>query len=133
LYLENNHGDFHVIQHKGKTLRTEIFNQLHTAILDFLQQELQTQNQEKTVVITHHVPTLMNYLEIYKGSKLNEGFAVELFDTIESSGANYWIYGHSHFNTPEFYIGTAKMLTNQMGYMHHNEHLQYNPNATINL
>jgi predicted phosphohydrolase len=130
-YLENNLSDFHVIQYKGKTLRTEIYNQLHAESLHFIQQELQTQNQGKTVVVTHHVPTYMNYPEIYKGSKLNEGFAVETFDTIESSRVDYWIYGHSHFNTAEFSIGNTKMLTNQLGYIHEREHLLFNPDATI--
>ncbi len=44
-------------------------------------------------MVPHHVPTFMNYPELYKGSKINEGFAVELFDTIEASSVDYWIYG----------------------------------------
>jgi hypothetical protein len=74
------------------------------------------------VVITHHVPSLMNYPKIYKNSPLTEAFAVELFDLIDDSGAACWIYGHHHANTPEFNIGRTKMLTNQLGYVHHYEH-----------
>lgn len=131
LYVQENLSDFHVILYKGRTLTTDIYNNLHEESSRFLKQELQTQHHGKTVVITHHVPTYINYPDIYKGSKLNECFAVELFETIESSAANYWIYGHSHFNTPEFSIGDTKMVTNQMGYVHQRQHLLFNANATF--
>jgi predicted phosphohydrolase len=130
-YVQENLSDFHVILYKGKTLTTETYNQLHIESLHFIQQELQTQNQGKTFVVTHHVPTYMNYPMIYKGSKLNECFAVELFDTIAASSVDYWIYGHSHFNTKDFMLGNTKMLTNQLGYVHQNEHLLFNPDATV--
>jgi hypothetical protein len=42
--------------------------------------ELQRNDAGKKVVVTHHVPTLKNYPEKYKGDVLNEAFAVELFD-----------------------------------------------------
>lgn len=67
--------------------------------------------------VTHHVPTELNYPEMYKGSELNDAFVVELFDLIESSSADYWLYGHHHRIIPEFTIGKTKLITNQMGYV----------------
>lgn len=58
----------------------------------------------------------------YKGSILNEAFAVELFDLIEASENTSWVFGHHHTNTPEFMIGITKLLTNQLGYVQVNEH-----------
>lgn len=43
--------------------------------------------------ITHHIPTLFNYPAKYKNKVLNEAFAVELFNLIDNSGPDYWIYG----------------------------------------
>ncbi|HRW21229.1 MAG TPA: metallophosphoesterase, partial [Bacteroidales bacterium] len=80
-----------------------------------------------------HVPTFLNYPEIYKGDILNEGFGVELFDSIEKSKINYWIFGHHHSNPGEFLIGNTKLLTNQLGYVHHNEHEFFKCNAIINI
>jgi Icc-related predicted phosphoesterase len=88
---------------------------------------------EKTIVMTHHVPTLMNYPAQYKGSNINEAFAVELYDFIESSNVPYWIYGHHHFNTSSFKIGNTAMLTNQLGYVQNNEHKLFNPSAIIEI
>ena len=129
--VERGLSDFHVIKYKDNRLTSEVYNQLHEDSINFINQELQLENQGKTVVVTHHVPTFMNYPEIYKGSKINDGFAVELFDTIEASSVNYWIYGLSHYNTANFNIGNTQMLTNQLGYIHHNENLLFDPNATI--
>jgi hypothetical protein len=72
----------------------------------------------------------MHYPEMYKTDLLNEAFAVELFPFIESSGIDYWIYGHHHCNTPAFSIGNTQMLTNQLGYVQQGEHLLFD-NATI--
>ena len=85
----------------------------------------------KTVVVTHHVPTLLNYPSWYKTSILNQAFAVELFDLIEDSLIDYWIYGHSHINTPEFMIGNTHLLINQLGYVSHFEHQQFQKDKII--
>jgi hypothetical protein len=75
----------------------------------------------------------MNYPEAYKGDILNEAFAVELFDMIEATGPDYWIYGHIHGNTPAFEIGKTQLLTNQLGYVRFREHLQFNTKKIITL
>ncbi|MEY2828238.1 MAG: hypothetical protein RIQ33_96, partial [Bacteroidota bacterium] len=86
---------------------------------------LSTEKNDKTVVVTHHVPTLKNYPEQYINSNINEAFAVELYDFIEASNINYWIYGHHHANTADFKIGKTNLLTNQLGYIRHGEHRKY--------
>ena len=76
---------------------------------------------------------LLNYPEQYKGDALNKAFAVELHDFIESSGVNYWIYGHHHNNVPDFKIGNTTMLTNQMGYVRANEHETFRTDAIFEI
>jgi hypothetical protein len=36
---------------------------------------------------------------------------------IEKSDIDYWVYGHHHYNTPEFIVGNTRMVTNQLGYV----------------
>lgn len=131
--IERSLNDFHLINHKGFRFSGEQYNQLHEESLDFIQNELITDNDEKPVVFTHHCPTFLNYPEQYKGDVLNEAFAVELYDLIESSNIAYWVYGHHHSNTPEFAIGNTKLITNQLGYVHQNEHLKFETNKCIDL
>ncbi|MPN61726.1 hypothetical protein SDC9_209468 [bioreactor metagenome] len=97
----------------------------------FLEKELTTETGLKKVVATHHVPTRMNYPEQYKSSVLNEAFAVELFELIEKTTPEAWIYGHSHSNTPDFEIGNTRMLTNQLGYVKYGEQSKFSENKYI--
>ena len=120
--IERGMSDFHVIKYGEHRFSADIFNQSHDQSFSFIEEELSKNRTGKTVVATHHVPTLMNYPERYKGNVLNDAFAVELFDLIETKGPDYWIYGHTHNNTTDFEIGKTKLLTNQLGYIMHNEH-----------
>jgi hypothetical protein len=95
------------------------------------------QNIEKVTsdvaVFTHHCPTFLNYPQQYKGDALNEAFAVELFDMIESSNIDYWVYGHHHINISEFNIGNTKLLTNQLGYVQRYENTLFKTDKYIEL
>lgn len=129
--IANRMSDFQVIRYKDEDFTPDRFNQLHENALSFIKTELQRNYNGKTVVVTHHVPTLLNYPEQYKGDLLNEAFAVELFDFIETTAPDYWIYGHHHCNTTPFSIGTTQMLTNQLGYLKHNEQAGFNSKALL--
>ena len=131
--IERSLNDFHLIKHKGFRFSAEQYNQLHAESLAFIQNELKTVQEEKTAVFSHHCPTFLNYPEQYKGDVLNEAFAVELHDLIESSNIDYWAYGHHHSNIPEFSIGKTKLITNQLGYVQRNEHLKFETNNVIDI
>lgn len=131
--IERSLNDFHLIKHKGFRFSAEQYNQLHAESLAFIQNELKTVQEEKTAVFSHHCPTFLNYPEQYKGDVLNEAFAVELHDLIESSNIDYWAYGHHHSNIPEFSIGKTKLITNQLGYVQRNEHLKFETNKVIDI
>lgn len=111
----------------------ERYNELHADSIAFLEKELTAETNLKKVVVTHHVSTLMNYPEQYKGSILNEAFAVELFDLIEATAPDAWIYGHTHGNTPDFEIGKTRLLTNQLGYVNYGEHQKFNTKKLITI
>lgn len=101
--------------------------------LAFINAAFQDNRAENTVVFTHHAPTFLNYPKQYKGDILNEAFAVELFELIESSDIEYWVYGHHHSNVTEFALGNTKLITNQLGYAQNNEHLLFDPGKSIDL
>jgi hypothetical protein len=67
----------------------------------------------------------MKNLSLLPSSDINEAFGVELYDLIEKANADFWIYGHHHCNVPPFNIGKTKLLTNQLGYVHNDEHLLF--------
>ena len=114
-------SDFHAIKYNNKVLTPDHYNLLHIQCHSFLNEELSKVGPEKKIIVTHHVPTFMNYPEKYKGDSLNEAFAVELYNDVLRSDAAFWIFGHHHTNTPDFLIGSTKVTTNQLGYVKYNE------------
>lgn len=132
-YIEKNLSDFHAIKYKNYRFSIDRYNELHEDCLHFVKSQLQEKYNGKTIVTTHHVPTFFHYPAQYKGSDLNEAFAVELFDLIETNGPDYWIYGHHHVNTPVFKIGNTTMLTNQLGYVKYGEQKGFSTNAIIEI
>ncbi len=129
--IKKNMADFRLIKSNGNMINIDDYNHLHEECLSFISKEIQTETDKKTVVVSHHLPTFFNYPEKYRHSELNSAFATELFDLIEKSNVDYWIYGHSHEVVPDFKIGRTTLTTNQLGYAEHGEHLKFISNKLL--
>ena len=126
-------NDYSLIKFNRRNLTPSDSNMLHQQDLSFLNKSFNKNADTPTLIVTHHVPTFLNYPDKYKGDALNDAFAVELYNFIESSNIDYWIYGHHHANTPDFSIGKTKMLTNQLGYVKYGEHIKFDNYKLITL
>ena len=106
---------------------------LHGQCMDWLSGALEASAAKHKVVVTHHCPTLRDAFNGYPGGALNSAFQVDLDAFVEKCGAEYWIYGHTHFaGGSGSKIGDATLLCNQLGYVFQDEHLQgYVPGAVI--
>lgn len=131
--IQQHVSDFHVIKFNKERLFPVQFNELHRKSLSFLKNELNRDYIGNTIVVTHHVPTLFNYPEKYKGSELSDAFVVELYDFIAASHIDYWIFGHHHDNMGAFTIGKTNMLTNQLGYVRYNENEGFDNKTYIDI
>jgi predicted phosphohydrolase len=129
--IEKAMNDFKVIRFGEKRFSTRVYNQLHKDSISFIAKEISKPFVGKTVVATHHVPTFLNYPTQFKLSILNGAFATELFDLIDASSIDYWIYGHHHVNTLEFKINKTKLVSNQLGYIRYNEQQGFERNKTL--
>lgn len=131
--VKQNMSDFHRINFNGEWFTTSHYNYLHKQSMSFLKEAIQQNKSEKNIVVTHHTPTFYNYPEKYKGDALNEAFAVELFDFIENSKINYWVFGHHHQVIPPFSIGKTELVNNQLGYVKYNENVNFRGDAIISI
>ncbi|MHC1778341.1 MAG: metallophosphoesterase [Lentimicrobium sp.] len=123
--IETGMSDFHVIKCYGNRFSADRFNQLHSDCLNFVEHELEQTFDGKTIVVSHHMPTFMNYPPKYTGDVLNDGFAVELSELIEQTQPHCWIFGHIHVKVAEFNIGNTKLISNQLGYVCQGEHVHF--------
>jgi predicted phosphodiesterase len=124
-------SDFYVISgkvgRKSMVMNGDWFNRLHSEAKAFLHDALTTHKGEKNVVVTHHGPTqLINHPD-FKGSPINQGFIVELYDYIKDFDISHWIYGHTHRNIDKEIEGT-QVICNQLGYVSYGENFSYKPN-----
>ena len=126
-------SDFYVIKNNGQRLTPGVFNQLHESCMQFLETALKENTGAKNVVMTHHVPTMLQYPIVFRNSPINDAFAVELYDFILESNAAYWIYGHHHCNVKDFAIGNTQMITNQLGYVSEGQQRGFRTDAVIEL
>jgi acyl-coenzyme A synthetase/AMP-(fatty) acid ligase len=83
------------------------------------------------MVISHHVPSFLNYPKKHQNDPINACFASNLDDFIQKTTQNAWIYGHHHANISPFLIGKTTLYTNQMGYVKLKEAAGLDRNATI--
>lgn len=123
-------SDFHRILYNEETLTWDNFNREHNKCFHFLQEEVSKSVAEHIIVVTHHVPSFQLSSADYAGSKINGAFTVELEQYIANSPVEYWIYGHSHRNVNKV-IGRTKCVSNQLGYVFHNEHHTFDSQKII--
>jgi len=126
--IEQNVSDFINISNKNGKFKVADYNQLHRQSLNFIQESLKTKTQN-TVVVSHHLPSALCNANLHKYSSVNEAYCVDLSNFIETCGAKFWVYGHSHFNQKPVYIGNTILLTNQLGYVQHEQLNGFKHNA----
>jgi predicted phosphodiesterase len=127
---EKDVNDFYRIMYKGKRLSYNIFNEEHERCLAFIKNAVTKSTAKKIVVVTHHVPSFELSSPDFAGSRINGAFTTELGDYIVDSKIDYWIYGHSHRNIEKM-IGKTQCVSNQLGYISHNEHISFDNEKII--
>lgn len=130
-FIQNGLNDFHLIRSGESRFSIMEYNRLFDDNLNFIKTEIESNTTENCIVVTHHVPTFLQYPIEYISSSLNQAFAVDLDEFISSSLIDYWIYGHHHRNVQDFKIGKTELLTNQLGYVRANEHKDFICNKII--
>ena len=115
-------SDFFRILYNGHRLTADDFNAEHNRCFDFISTAVKESNAKAKIVLTHHVPTQQCTANEFRDSAINGAFTVELGNYIADSDIDYWIYGHSHRNI-DAQIGKTKIISNQLGYISHGEHL----------
>jgi predicted phosphodiesterase len=86
---------------------------LHLSAVEYLQSQLATPFAGKTVVVTHHLPSMQSVSEQYKQELTSCAFASNLDSLVEQ--ADYWVHGHTH-DSFDYMLGKCRVLCNPRGY-----------------
>lgn len=109
-------SDFSLIRYGDKYFSAEDSVDIHNASLQWLKRRLADNDRNKTIVVTHHLPSLGSVAPIYDGDLLNPAFASNHGEWIDSVGIPLWVHGHTHIAC-DYQQGDTRIVCNPRGYV----------------
>jgi len=88
---------------------------IHKKELNWLEKQINSPFNGKTVVVTHHGPHHVCQHPVYPVSEISTAFHSDLSKLIENSDIDIWAFGHTHANIDRTIEGT-RIISNQAGY-----------------
>lgn len=86
----------------------------HMASRAYIAAELAKPFGGKTIVVTHHLPSLRSVHQRFKEDPLTPAFASNCDDLLDL-GADLWIHGHTH-DSFDYLAGKTRVVCNPRGY-----------------
>lgn len=115
--IEKEVPDYELCFYRGQVLTPFDTNYFYEKSVRFLKNTIDHKSDYKTILCTHYPPSKRCDSPEFENHYLNEAFYSELDALILASDIDYWLYGHTHYNQNDFYIGNTLMSTNQLGYV----------------
>lgn len=88
---------------------------IHYRSRKWLEKTLQNLKNEKTVIISHHAPSIQSTEERYRKEILTSAYLSDLEGLIREYKVNLWIHGHIHKRS-DYNIEDCKVICNPRGY-----------------
>lgn len=118
-----------------RRLRPEDTVTMHETTVSFLKSMLMEPFDGKTVIITHHAPSMESVAERFKHDILTPGFASDLTHLMGPKVA-LWVHGHVH-NSNDYVCNGTRVVCNPRGYQPQSvsspENRAFNPLLVVEL
>lgn len=88
---------------------------IHQATVRALRAFLSTHDPQKSVILTHHAPSLQSLPEHRQDELISSAYASHLDNLILEFQPRLWIHGHIHHSN-DYHIGTTRVLSNPRAY-----------------
>lgn len=122
-------SDHHVISNGDRLFLPEDALALHRESRAWLEERLAQPFDGKTVVVTHHGPSLLCKHPRFPMDEFGTAFLSDLPELIEQ--ADLWCFGHTHANL-DTQVGKCRLVSNQRGY-ENEEMWGYEPATTLKI
>lgn len=112
IYVENKYGSTHYSKFKTRNWFAEFVKDF-----EFIKTSVSESTALKTVVITHHAPSLKSVDTRYQQDKdMNHAYCSNLEDYLSSEhNIKIWIHGHIH-QPKDYMVGNVRVLSYPYGY-----------------
>jgi len=85
---------------------------------------------EKSIVVTHHAPSIQSIANRYRVYPVSAAFASNMDDFILEHQPFLWIHGHTH-ESFDYRIGKTRIVCNPRGYASTAENNNFRPDFTV--
>ncbi len=123
--------DFNLISEGPLRFTPQNSIDLHERSVKWLKDRLDEDHDGKTVVVTHHLPSMLSVSDRFKGSLLSACFASNL-DDLFGKDIDVWVHGHTH-DTIDYVVNGTRVVCNPRGYVTYSgiENFDFNPTFVI--
>jgi Icc-related predicted phosphoesterase len=115
----------------GMVTTKEILDR-HRASRAFIDKELGSPFDGRTIVLTHHAPLMQSFDPNFFGHITNAAFASDLSDLIERRQPSLWIHGHIH-KFRDYMFDKTRVICNPVGYQQERDYSGFRSNFVIDL
>lgn len=126
-------NDFSVIFENGILFTPDDAVRICNTSIRWLKSKLIDNSYEgKTVVITHHLPSMKSVADRYKRDLLSACFASNLDVLLGHS--ELWIHGHTH-DSFDYTVNGTRVICNPLGYVYrgHQENQKFDPSCIVDI
>lgn len=111
-------NDFRTIRTDNyRRIQPEDLRQISVRAKEWLAERLASPSDGKTVVITHHAPSVLSLVPIWgrnSNTTLDSSYA-NSWELLFDKGVDLWIHGHSHHSI-DYLAGGTRIVSNTRGY-----------------
>ena len=100
--------------------------------ISYIRSKLTEKFNGKTIIVTHHLPSLRSIAPQFEGDPLNGSFASNLDSIIIEHKPDVWIHGHTHISF-DYYIQETRILCNPRGYVPYELNPLFKPELLIEI
>lgn len=113
-----------------RPLMPEDSMEYHKISRNFIESELKKAFDGKTVIVTHHIPTISSVIPKWRTANILSAFANKLDHWFEKYDIDLWIFGHQHEQV-DFMINKTRIVSNPLGYAKEPSFQLFRPDAFV--
>ena len=108
-------NDFAVIRRGGRPFTPADSIELHESSRKWLGEKFAESFDGRTVVVTHHAPSVRSVPARFSTDLLTPAFASDVEGMLDGSRVSVWIHGHMH-DSADYSINGTRVICNPRGY-----------------
>ncbi len=106
--------------------------EMHKASRQYITEQLSTPFEGKTVVATHHAPSVLSVHPRWENHPVTPAYASRLENLILDYGPVLWTHGHVH-DSFDYELGDTRVIANPRGYEGHEINEKYDPQLVVEI